>query len=212
MADEEILPAGRAESRVAADVVLLPDDATTNKVIEINSRLAREYSSDLVLNRTDCLPHISLAMGCVDPRDVAAIRETLEHLAKESHVEPLTATGIETSANARGQITSLLIVERTEGLQTLHERVMEEMTRFFSHDVAGVRFYDDAVSESTLDWVRNYREKAGYERFHPHVTLGYGPARASFSFPLTFRPSRLALCHLGNHATCRKVLAAADMR
>jgi len=211
-ADEEILASGQMERRIATDVVLLPDEAMTDQAIEINTQLVREHSSELAMNRTDCLPHISLAMGCVDPRDVAAIQEVLERLAKENYVEHLTATGIETSTNARGQITSLLIVERTGDLQTLHERVMEETAKFFSHDVEGVRFYDGFVSDSTLDWVRNYPQKAGYERFHPHITLGYGEAKPSFAFPRTFRPSRLALCHLGNHATCRKVLAAADMR
>ncbi len=42
----------------------------------------------------------------------------------------------------------------------------------------------------------------------PHITLGYGQAKPPFSFPVAFAAARLALCHLGNHCTCRKVLAS----
>jgi mannose-6-phosphate isomerase-like protein (cupin superfamily)/2'-5' RNA ligase len=207
--DEEILPSEHADGgRIAVDVVLLPDDTMMDKAIEINGRIAAEGSDEILLNRTDRLPHISLAMGCIDPKTVAGIRETLEKFARENPVKRLTATGIDTSVNSRGQTTCLLAIERTEELHWLHERVLEEMERFFSHDTAGVRFYDDPVSETTLDWVRNYPRKAGYERFDPHITLGYGRPPSGFSFPFEFAPSRLALCHLGNHATCRRVLAA----
>jgi mannose-6-phosphate isomerase-like protein (cupin superfamily)/2'-5' RNA ligase len=212
-ADEEILEQTHApQARMAADIVLLPDETMMDRVIEFNAQIVAEDSSGIVLNRVDCLPHISLAMGCIDPQDVAAIQGVLQRLANENPVKRLTATGIETPTNSRGQATSVLTIERTAELQRLHERVMEEMKRFFSHDTTDVRFYDEVVSESTLDWVRNYPDKAGYERFSPHITLGYGQATPGFPFPRTFALSRLALCHLGNHATCRKVLAAADTR
>ncbi len=210
--DEEILPLEHAErARIAVDVVLLPDDAMMDKAIEINGRIAAEGSDEIVLHRADRLPHISLAMGCIDPEDLTAIRETLEKLAGENSVKRLAATGIDTSINSRGQTTCLLTIEKTEELRRLHERVMEEMERFFSHDPTGVQFYDNPVSETTRDWIRNYPQKAGGERFHPHITLGYGPSPPGLSFPQAFAPSRLALCHLGNHATCRKVLAAAGL-
>lgn len=211
--DEEILePASPRESRIAVDIVLLPEDAMTDAAIEISKRLVEEQSSEIALNRTDCLPHISLAMGCMEPRDIGAIREILERLANESPIERLTATGLEMPTNSRGQATCLLAIARCRELQTLHTRVLTEMKRFFSHDVEGVRFHDEVVSESTLDWVRNFPHKAGHERFSPHITLGYGQTTPGLSFPLDFTVSRLALCQLGNHATCRKVLAAADMR
>lgn len=198
-------------ARLATDVVLLPDETMMDRVIEINRQIVREYSPEIVLNRKDCLPHISLAMGCVEPGDVAAIREVLVQLAEETPIRRLTATGIQTSTNSRGQVTSLLEIERTAELQALHERVLDEMKRFLSQDATDTMFYDDVVAETTLDWVRNYPQKAGYESFRPHVTLGYGQAKPGFPFPAVFRAARLALCHLGNHATCRNVLTGVDL-
>lgn len=198
-------------TRIATDVVLLPDRIMTARAIEINERLVCQYSSEIALNGTDCLPHISLAMGCIEERQIGAAGEVLERLAQEVPVRQLTAIEIRHTHNSQGEVTVLLEMERTQELQTLHERVMEEMERFFNHDVTSVRFYDDVVTETTLDWVRNYPQKAGGDRFSPHITLGYGQVECAFSLPVTFAVERLALCHLGNHATCRKVLTAIDL-
>jgi len=196
---------------MAADVVLLPDNTMMDRVIEINRQLVREYSSEIALNRRDCLPHISLAMGCIGRQDIDAIGEVLAQIAGASPVGQLTATGVEVSANSQGGKTSLLEIEKTAELQTLHERVMQEMKSFFSHDVENAAFYDDVVAETTQDWVRRYPEKAAYEQFSPHITLGYGQAKPGFSFPIALTAARLVLCHLGNHATCRRILAEADL-
>jgi 2'-5' RNA ligase len=198
-------------ARMATDVVLLPDETMTDQVIELNKRLVRAHSSEIALNRRDCLPHVSLAMGCIEKGDLEAIQEVLKHLANQSPLRQLTATGVQASTNSRGATTSVLEIERTAELQTLHEQVMDEMRPFFSYDATGAVFYDDAVAESTLDWVRNYPQKAGYESFSPHITLGYGQVQPAFPLPAVFTVARLALCHLGNHATCRKILAAVDL-
>jgi len=43
----------------------------------------------------------------------------------------------------------------------------------------------------------------------PHISVGYGEITGLPS-PIEFRATQLALCHLGNHCTCRKVLASAE--
>jgi len=198
-------------ARVATDIVLLPDETLVDRMIEISRQIARERSSAIVLNRADCLPHLSLAMGCIEEQDVDAIRKTLERLAGEVPAGQLTATGICISTTARGQTISLLKIEKTQELQVFHERVMEAMKGFFRYDVAEAVFYDDVVADTTQDWVRDYPRQAAYEQFSPHITLGYGQAKPEFSFPVAFTAARLALCHLGNHGTCRKILAAVDL-
>lgn len=194
-------------ARIATDVVLLPDDAMTDRVIGINKQIGREYSAQIVLNRENCLPHISLAMGCVEQGDVEAVRGVLERLAKEIPVRQLTATGIQ---NPDDRKASFLEIERTQELQKLHERVMEEMESFFSHEVTDAMFYDDIVDPSSVEWVRSYPEKASYGDFRPHITLGYGRAKPSFSLPVPFGTAGPALCHLGNHCTCRRILVRAE--
>ena len=57
--------------RKAVDVVLLPSEQMMDKAIEANGELVKRFGGKIVLNRENCLPHISLAMGCVDERDIA---------------------------------------------------------------------------------------------------------------------------------------------
>lgn len=196
---------------IAVDVVLLPDEAVTTQAIEANRQLLGERRGEIVLDSRTCLPHISLAMGCMDENDIDAVRDRLKDLAKESGATELTIVGVVTPINSRGETTVLFEVERTDDLQRLHERVMSEMARVFAYDVTDAMLYDDVVAETTLEWIRSYREKASYERFSPHITIGYGEAPPALSFPIAFEASRLALCHLGNHCTCREVLASVDL-
>jgi hypothetical protein len=69
-----------------------------------------------------------------------------------------------------------------------------------------------AVAHSTLEWIRNYPQKAAFEGFSPHITLGYGQATTETLFPIFFTVSQLALCHVGNHGTCRSVLLSVGIQ
>jgi 2'-5' RNA ligase len=197
--------------QLAVDVVLLPDEAMTTLAIEMNRRLVTKGRPEIVLSREDRLPHISLAMGCTAETDVTAIRERLEDLARKTDVRRLTVVGVLSSVNSRGETTSLLEVAKTAELQALHEQVMEEMRPFFRYEVTAAMIRDEVVAPSTLDWIRAYPQKAGYESFQPHITVGYGQVPPGLVFPIPFTVTQLTLCHLGNHCTCRKVLAAASM-
>ncbi|MCX5645055.1 MAG: 2'-5' RNA ligase family protein [Phycisphaerae bacterium] len=197
--------------RIAVDVVLLPDEAMTSRAIEINRQLITSGRPEIVLSEEDCLPHVSLAMGCIDEADVKAIQERLEDLARRTTVRQLEAVGVSSSINSRGETTCLLEVEKTQELQALHEWVMEEMTPFFRYEVTEAMIYGDAVTGTTLDWIRTYPEKAGYEHFSPHITIGYGRLPPGLSFPIPFTVTRLELCHLGNHCTCRRILVTATL-
>jgi mannose-6-phosphate isomerase-like protein (cupin superfamily)/2'-5' RNA ligase len=208
--DEEIVEGNL--SRWAVDVVLLPDEAMTNRAIEIYRQLITSGRPEIVLGKKDYLPHVSLAMGCIDEANVKAIQERLEDLARKTTVRQLEAVGVISPINSRGETVSVLEVERTEELQALHEWVLEEMTPFFHYEVTEAMIYGDVVTETTLDWIRTYPEKAGYEHFSPHLTVGYGQVPPGLSFPIPFTVTRLALCHLGDHCTCRRILAAVELR
>ncbi len=208
--DEEIVGVA-VKRQIAVDVVLLPDEAMTNRAMEINRQLVPNNHQEIVLNKKDCLPHVSLAMGCIDEADVTTIRKRLELLAQKTSVRQLRIVGVVASVNSRGETTSLLEIDRTEELQALHEQVMQEMMLFFRHEVSADMLYDEVVTGSTLEWIRTYPQKAAHDNFRPHITLGYGQVPAGLSFPIPFRVTRLALCHLGNHCTCRRILAAVDL-
>ena len=191
--------------RKAVDVVLLPDEAMMDKVIEANAEMVERFGAEIVLNKENCLPHITLAMGCVDAKDTATIEEILQSISKEFSLGELRVIGVRTTVNSRGEKVSVFEVEKTDQLQLLHEKVMKEMSPYFSSDVTGDMMAGQEVSETTLLWIKNYREKSSFAKFLPHITIGYGEIEDQ-SFPVKFAVSKLALCHLGNRCTCRKIL------
>jgi len=145
-------------------------------------------------------------MGCVDDKDIAAVEEVLKAIASRSSLAELRVVGIETSTNSVGEKVSVFEVEKTKELQLLHEEITEKLARYLSYNVTRDMIYGPVeAGESTLLWIRDYREKSSFAFFFPHITIGYGEIN-DFSFPLKFGVSELALCHLGNHCTCRKIL------
>lgn len=195
----------------AVDVVLLPDEAMTEKAIEANAELVKGFGDKIVLDKESCLPHISLAMGCVDEEDIASVEGILRSIVREYPLGDMTILGVRSSGNSAGEKVSVFEVERTEELQRLHKTIMDRLGAYLGSDVSGDMVYADGeVEESTLLWIRNYREKSSFDKFFPHITIGYGELGDYFSFPIKFAVSKLALCHLGNHCTCRKILASAE--
>jgi hypothetical protein len=103
------------------------------------------------------------------------------------------------------------VVEKNARLQLLHETVLAELQPFLAPDVtADVIYGRGQVAESTLDWIKNYREKSSFENFFPHITIGYGQMK-DLPSPIRFAASKLALCHLGNHCTCRKIIVSINL-
>lgn len=200
-------------SKKAIDVVLLPDEPTAARAIEANDELVKKFGKKIVLNREGCLPHISLAMGCIEEDDIASVDEILQTIAKECSLNDLTILGVLSSRNSSGEKVSVFKVGKTEELESLHKKIMEKLEPYLSRDVTADMIYgDEEIAETTLKWIKNYREESSFDEFFPHITIGYGELSDFPSFPLKFSASKLALCHLGNHCTCRKILATAEIK
>ncbi len=196
-------------SQIAVDIVLLPDAETTARAIEVNADLVAHHGSGIVLGTETCLPHISLAMGCIDRHSVESIRSVLQELAGTYSLGDLTVTGVVTSLNRQGESVSVFALAKTRAFQGLHQDVMAATESFFSYDVREEMICGtETVAPSTLDWIRHFRQKAAFEAFFPHITLGYGTVERPMNFPIHCSAAQLAICHLGNHCTCRKILAS----
>jgi len=198
-------------TQIAIDVALLPEARIARLAIEVNRKLVGG-GKGIVLDESACLPHISLAMGCMERCQTDSIGKTLTAVVRDCVLDELTITGIVTVLNAAGEPNSLFAVAKTRALQTLHERIMMAMEPYMSREVtADMIWGDDEPAPSTLAWVRDYREKAAFAAFFPHITIGYGTVAEPMTFPIRFVGRQIALCHLGNHCTCREVLASAAM-
>jgi len=197
--------------KIAVDVVLLPSQEATNQAIEANTRLSKQNSDQIILDKKSCLPHISLAMGCMNEQDIPIIEKILHTIAGKYNSGQLNIAGISIGTNALGEKVSSFEVKKTDKLQLLHEEVMRRTAPYFSYDVTKEMVLSPPMAgKSTLLWIKNYPNKSAFSNFFPHITIGYGQLD-EFPFTANFHPSKLALCHLGNHCTCRKVLAAVEL-
>ena len=194
----------------AVDIVLLPTEVVTELALETNRNLVDKFNSEIVLHKQNCLPHISLAMGCVDENEIPLIEAALQSITKECKIGQLRIKGTTISTNAKGKNVSAFEIDKTPALQNLHGHIIESMTQFFRYEATEDMIYgNEQVAETTLEWIRNYREKSSFENFWPHITIGYGQLETNIK-PIQFSPAKLAVCHLGNHCTCRKVLCAVE--
>lgn len=198
-------------TKIAVDVVLLPSHEAAGQAIEANKRLLKQYADRIILDEKNCLPHISLAMGCMEQKDIPDIKKILQIIAGKYEPGPLNIAGISIGTNALGEKVSSFEVKKTERLQSLHEEVMRRTAPYFSYDVTEEMVLSPPkAGESTLLWIKNYPDNSAFENFFPHITIGYGQLD-EFPFTAEFTASKLALCHLGNHCTCREVLAAVEL-
>jgi 2'-5' RNA ligase len=192
---------------IAVDAVLLPSDEVADEAIRINRELLKNTESDYVLTPTDRIPHLSLVMGSLRPKSIPEVSRLLQEIASITPPIELYFSGIGVRINPIGEPIATLTVERAAALRSLHEEISRALSPHLAEDAAAEGFigYPD-VKPSSVAWVKDYRIAASFERFSPHITLGIGRPDTSISPLRQGRAERLALCHLGNYCTCRKVL------
>ncbi len=222
-------------AKLAVDVVLLPSEAMMDQAIALNRRLPGRSDQEMILNKKDCLPHISLAMGCIEGEDVPLIQTILEKIAQQFPELDLTATAVRAVTSPAGRTVSSIEIERTARLQRLHEAVMSRLSPHFSYTVNPEMFFaslahkgahrgadgaadetpdvtpDVTIDKAAISWVENFPAQSIFTRFSPHITAGFWHSDYVLG-PMLLRPASIVLCQLGNFCTCRRILAAADWR
>lgn len=200
-------------NKLAVDIVLLPSEEIMGAALRFNQALLRRFEKKIVLDQNHCLPHLSLAMGALKEDDLPAAAQLLEEIASLFPPIRLIFTGIEAGSIASGETVTTWEVDPTAALQSLHEAVFNRLGPLLTHDATAEDFIDfPHVAQTSVDWVNRYPEAAAFAHFSPHITLGVGKLESTPPLPPQGTASRLALCHLGNHCTCRKILFEASLR
>ena len=207
-------------AKIAVDIVLLPSQEIAERAVEANKLLRQKYLDRIFLDvalrpgSEATLPHISLAMGCIDTSCINVLQERLGEIADKYPPGFLYLTEISNTTNTNGEYLSYFIIKKTPALLKLHQEVIRQFDKYFSYNVtANMLLSEKSIPDSTLDWIRNYRQKSSFENFSPHITLGYGRIAKSSTFyqefpslPHKFTASQLAICHLSSHCTCKKIM------
>jgi len=182
-------------AKIAIDVVLLPPENIMDKAIEINKKFADD---PIELNKENCFPHISLCMGVMEEENLPKVEETINEICKKFSKLFLTIDKISSEYVC-------FEIKNDETLQKLHEEIMTKLSPYLSYDATiDMCFSPPTVVEKTLTWINNYKNTS-FEKFYPHITLGISKVEDK-ELNIEFTTSKLAVCHLGNYCTCRKVL------
>lgn len=194
---------------IAIDIVLIPPPVVMALCIEWSRKLAPTGNPLIVLNETNVLPHVSLLMGCITGESISEARRALTSVAARHLPLRLDATGLRVLEGDNPVVA--LDIARTTGIQNLQEDIIRTFHPLTNHTATAADLFDPPpVSPSALTWINQFIKEQRGENFWPHITLGHG-APADQQPPFYFTATRIAVCHLGNHCTCRSVLAEAAL-
>jgi 2'-5' RNA ligase len=186
---------------IACDIALIPPDDITDLAIRINKSIGAAGGNGIALNKTDCLPHITLAMGLIDEENIPKIKVILINLSSIALPMELEISPDPDKKHYLGITCSAMI-------KGLHEAVVESLGQFFKGPADKRMFHDPegcGISDSSVSYVSGFAEKSSYANFEPHITV------QSSDIPIEpvserFAARKLVLAQLGNHCTVRRIL------
>lgn len=188
-------------TKIAIDIALLLPDDIEDRCIQINQECERKRP----LGKEDYIPHVTLAMGIIDEKDLSHIQEYLQNL--QSNPLELSVDGIRYSETPEGN-KSALEVTNTQELQTLHETILNHVKQYLQKGASVEMLFkgdETGMTEKTKLALDTYSEKTSFENYWPHITLGCYDAKTKL--PITFKADTIALCHVGDGVTCRKIIS-----
>lgn len=199
-------------SLIAIDILLEPDQTMISKAKAVNARLRENYPAGYALDATHA-PHVTLLQRFVRAKDFDAVTAALSKvLAAEQPTQlQLKAKTIDYVIWG-GVAVTVFVVERTPELMRLHEKVIAAVEPFSVSGGTAKAFVGADANAETVGWVENFIPKSSGANYIPHVTLGVAPEafakqlKAEPFEAFTFKPTEVAVYHLGNFGTAAKML------
>ena len=193
---------GLRQNLLAVDIAILLPDPLLEPVLRVNAALLPPPDGF----RFDAthLPHVTLAQLFVAEVQLpAVVHETAAALRGAAPLR-LAPAGL-----SRGRTASTVRLAPNARITGLHTTLMDRLRRFESDGGDGAAFHSagrEPARDADVEWVRQFRTHAAYDRFDPHVTVGVGALPDPGPLPAG-DAVRVALCQLGRFCTCRRVFA-----
>lgn len=187
-------------SKIAFDIAIIPPD----NIQDICVDLCKNYpdnSGRSSLDKIDNLPHISLFMGACEEKNLVTLFQKTQNLIGNTDKIQLTVDKL-----TEIDKTHFFAIEKIKQLQSLHEAIVNELKDEYCQKTSADMYYDKNVDKKTFFWNDNYVTGSSFENFWPHITLKACGNPIYNDLPIKFIANRIAICHLGGHCTCRKIL------
>lgn len=188
---------------VAIDVVLLPPEEVMERCREVNAYLWNRTQQGFLFDETH-LPHISLVQQFTPSELLGEVFDAMHRVAVGRAPIEFRATHIRHTTIPDNIPFNGFDLAAPDSFFELQRVLIADLAQFATDGDARTFYTDpgEPIRDGSILWVRNFRAKKDH---HPHISLGVGPEPA-FTGPFAFTASRLAVCHLGNFNTCRRVL------
>jgi len=159
------------------------------------------------------LPHITLLQQFMAGGKLSRAQAALERVATPLGPFPIHVTRMRAQRFDDDTHVVYWEIERSEPLTLLHNRVSAAFASL-ARAGNGESFFNEesrSIRASTIKYVEEFRRKYAGDNFEPHLTLGFGD-RDLRQAPFSWTADRVAICHLGELNTCRRVLYEQRLR
>lgn len=196
-----VCPSG--EKMVAIDIVLLPPQ----EIIDLCITLNQQATPLGPLGKEDHIPHLSLAIAGAVGKNIPKIVSIIREVAQTMKPLPLRILRIEPPSGERS--SDYLLFQPSPALQRLHELIMDKISPYVQFEgVSKEWFYvnsGEIINKLPRTMVDNFQKTYAYDKYQPHITLRCTGAE-KLPLPIKqFTASTIALFHVGESVTCRKM-------
>ena len=204
----------------AIDVLIDPDEQAIERARTINARLLESLPQGWALDETH-KPHITTLQRYVRTADLDKVYDAVEKIIAETDMASLGYQAVKITHADWGfpgyGPTVLLVQVRPEVLafQAKLEAAIAPFVESGGTEEAFVADPGEVISPTIIKWVEAYvPDQIGDGKYLPHLTVGAGKfddlkiVEAEPFDPFDIHPSGVAVYHLGNNGTARKLLKA----
>jgi hypothetical protein len=206
----------------AIDILIDPDEAAMKRAREVNGRLLESVPlpKGWALDDTH-QPHITTLQRYVRTADLDQVYDAVGRTVAATDLDSLSykATKI-THADwgFPGVAPTVLLVETNGKVLDFQAALLAAITPFCESGGTAAAFVADPgeeISQTIVDWVEKFvPDQVGAGRYFPHLTVGvatFGDLKVIEAEPFDdfpVHPASVAVYHLGNNGTARKLLKA----
>jgi hypothetical protein len=204
----------------AIDILIDPDEGAMKRAREVNARLLESVPlpNGWALDDTH-QPHITTLQRYVRTADLDKVYDAVEKTVSETDLASLSYRAIKiTHADwgFPGVAPTVLLVETNGKVLDFQARLLAAIMPFVESGGTAAAFIADPgeeISPTIIDWVERFvPDQIGAGKYLPHLTVGIATfddlkAIEAESFDaFAIHPASVAVYHLGNNGTARKLL------
>jgi len=201
----------------AVDVLIDPDDLAIERARTINARLLKSLPEGWALDDTH-KPHITTLQRYVRTADLDKVYEAVEKILTETDMSSLGYQAVKiTHADwgFPGYGPTVLLVQVSPEVLAFQAKLEAAVAPFVESGGTAEAFVADpgeVISPTIIKWVEGYvPDQIGDGKYLPHLTVGAGKfddlkiIEAEPFDAFAVHPSGVAVYHLGNNGTARKL-------